>query len=147
MRISQFIISILIFTVIVTGAVSFFYDFSSFYNIKTSDEGGSYTSLYQKLNDSMPKYNQVDDTLIIEEQMATKMSNFTSTETQAEDTQIASIGSAVSLGWQSFGIAKELIYGVANDIGIPNFIVSTVMAIMLITLIAAVIFALFKREA
>ena len=136
---------IIIFATLITGVILFFMDFALFYNIKSDDEGGSYTNIYNKVNSSMQRYAQVGGTLEIEEQMGNKLSNMTTTETDAGDNIYANVGAAVSLGWQSFGLAKEMLFAIAYDLGIPNFIVVAVVAIILITLISAVIYALFKR--
>ena len=132
-KLTEIVIALVIFSVIIYG-------FSLIWAETTNEYGVTYTENISS------QFNKINDTWKDVEAMSTKLQNASTQESTAVDSMVASTYSAMRLFFNSFGLVKAVIEMIAITFGVPNWIITAVLTIVLITIVGAILSAFFKRD-
>lgn len=129
MKISTILVFVLVFTMTVGGATTFFVDIASNYGVDYNVES---SASYDRIQEY---YNNLEN---VETQIQGSDSAATDTTDANFITSVKSMWGSVQLFFNSLGFASDLTNDVGNDIGLPSQVTTVIVALVLLSFLALI---------
>jgi hypothetical protein len=129
MKISTILVFVLVFTMAVGGAATFFNDVARNHGVILQE---NVSSSYDRIQDY---YDNLES---VEGQIQGSDSAATDTTDANFITSVKSMWSSVQLFFNSLGFATDLSGQVGEDLGVPNQVITVIMALILLSFLALI---------
>ncbi len=139
MELSKVVIGLILFGMVVTGAVSFYGEVANFWGV---EQDGNYTATYDKIQASLGETNNLSRDIsekVQEGEGVLIESSFATLGTAAYE--------AVKMPFKAISIILTLISDVGSKIGIPTWATNAIISMLLIAISFAVLAAVLRFRA
>lgn len=144
MKISSFLISVLIVSFVVLGIYSFMDSMMAESAFNVTMDTGNYSRTYNRLNRTLGHIRDIENkTASIEpDESKSFFTGVWDTVTVVKDTTVSAVGATIS----SLTVGKELIGDFSSDLGVPEFVSTLLIALLTLGVIGAIFFLITKRQ-
>jgi len=134
MKVSNWLISLILFSLIVVGGSTVLLDSAEKYSLSVADNGTA-------------QYDKVEDISGIAYDSSDKLRGSAVEDESSDQTIIKSAWGSLKNVLNSYTQAKDLITVASDEIGIPDFIYLGILSIVLIMITFALFSLIFKKDA
>ena len=137
--IQKVIVGLLIGTLIFVGFFNAFIDMKINYDpiLNITPPSKAFNATYNRLNETINLTRQINDQMYITQQQ---------TGLDVINSLIKGAFGALRLGWSGYSIAESVIVAIANEVGVPPWMIAVLNAVMLLVIVMSVMFLLLRSR-